>query len=296
MGLSIASKWIGMYSAVGLAVLFFLTVYRQYRVSMKAWEVEMQGVKLTPLQSVRVQTAQKFTLQRILVTCICCVAFFVLIPCLIYCACYIPYLSPTGPVTLDRIYQAQVGMLNYHSTPGLGMDHPFQSPWWQWPFILKPMWFSQDHFEPAGYASTILCMGNPWVFYIGAFAMAAVLIACICKYVQVGRDGIVLKKGNGDLTLLILAIGFLAQYLPWVLVPRSMYIYHYFASVPFIIMATAWLLDHLTDGRPRLRAAVMTIYVLGAVVFFILFFPYASGRLTSTRWLDAMKWFKGIYY
>ena len=296
MGLSIASKWIGMYSAVGLAVLFFLTVYRQYRVSATAWEVETNGMELTPMQAARVHGAQQFTLRRILITCACCVVFFVLIPCVIYCICYIPYLSPTGPVTLRRIYNAQVGMLNYHSTPGLGMDHPFQSPWWQWPFILKPMWFSQDHFEPSGYASTILCMGNPWIFYIGAFAMAAVLIACICKYVQVNRSGIVLKKGNGDLTLVILAIGFLAQYLPWVLVPRSMYIYHYFASVPFIIMATAWLLDHLTADRPRIRAAVFVVYILGAVVFFILFFPYASGRLTSTRWLDAMKWFKGIYY
>ena len=34
-------------------------------------------------------------------------------------------------------------------------------------------------------------------------------------------------------------VSFLSQYLPWVLVPRSTFIYHYFASVPFIILATA---------------------------------------------------------
>ena len=33
MGLAIASKWIGLYSAVGLALLFFVAIYRQYRVS-----------------------------------------------------------------------------------------------------------------------------------------------------------------------------------------------------------------------------------------------------------------------
>lgn len=295
MGLAIASKWIGLYSAVGLALLFFTAVYRQYRVSNVACGLDVEHVKLDDGQKARVRAAQDFTLKRILITCGFCVIFFVLVPCVIYYLCYIPYLSSTGPVTLKRVIDAQIGMLNYHSTPGLGMDHPFQSPWWQWPFILKPMWFAQDYYEPAGYASTIMCMGNPWVFYIGAIAMLGALAACVTKYLNL-RAGVSLRQGDGDLTLPVLAVGFLAQYLPWVLVPRSMYIYHYFASVPFIIMATAWWLDRLPRSRPRLRTCVMALYLVGALVFFVLFFPYASGWLTSTEWLDAMKWFSKLYY
>ena len=295
MGLAIASKWIGLYSAVGLALLFFKAVYRQYRVSNVACGLDVEHVKLDDGQKARVRAAQDFTLKRILITCGFCVIFFVLVPCVIYYLCYIPYLSSTGPVTLKRVIDAQIGMLNYHSTPGLGMDHPFQSPWWQWPFILKPMWFAQDYYEPAGYASTIMCMGNPWVFYIGAIAMLGALAACVAKYLNL-RAGVSLRQGDGDLTLPVLAVGFLAQYLPWVLVPRSMYIYHYFASVPFIIMATAWWLDRLPRSRPRLRTCVMALYLVGALVFFVLFFPYASGWLTSTEWLDAMKWFSKLYY
>jgi len=75
-----------------------------------------------------------------------------------------------------------------------------------------------------------------------------------------------------------------------------MYIYHYFASVPFIILATAVLLDQITERKPVLRLALTSIYLAGAVAFFIMFFPYASGYLTSTEWLDAMKWFRGLYY
>ena len=295
MGLAIASKWIGLYSAVGLALLFFVAVYRQYRVSNVACGLDAERAGLDDGQKARVRAAQDFTLKRILITCGFCVIFFVLVPCVIYYLCYIPYLSPTGPVTLKRVIDAQIGMLNYHSTPGLGMDHPFQSPWWQWPFILKPMWFAQDQYEPAGYASTIMCMGNPWVFYIGAVAMLGALAACVAKYLNL-RSGVSLRQGDGDLTLPVLAVGFLAQYLPWVLVPRSMYIYHYFASVPFIIMATAWWLDRLPHSRPRVRTGVMALYLAGALVFFVLFFPYASGWLTSTEWLDAMKWFSKLYY
>ncbi len=295
MGLAIASKWIGLYAAVGLALLFFVAIYRQYRVSNVACGLDVEHAKLDDSQKARVRAAQDFTLKRILITCGFCVIFFVLVPCVIYYLCYIPYLSPTGPVTLKRVIDAQIGMLNYHSTPGLGMDHPFQSPWWQWPFILKPMWFAQDSYEPAGYASTIMCMGNPWIFYLGAIAMLGALAACVLKYLNL-RSGVSLRQGDGDLTLPVLAVGFLAQYLPWVLVPRSMYIYHYFASVPFIILATAWWLDRLPRSRPRLRMGVMALYLVGALVFFVMFFPYASGWLTSTGWLDAMKWFSKLYY
>ena len=292
MGLAIASKWIGLYSAVGLAVLFFVAIYRQYRVSNVACAMDLEHAKPDDADRTRIQTAQDFTLKRILITCGFCVVFFILVPCVIYYLCYIPYLSPTGAVSLKRIIDAQIGMLNYHSTPGLGMDHPFQSPWWQWPFILKPMWFAQDKYEPAGYESTIMCLGNPWVFYLGAVAMAGVLVAFVVKYVRL-RDSVSLRQGDGDLTLAVLVVGFLAQYLPWVLVPRSMYIYHYFASVPFIIMATAWWLDRLPA---RSRRVAMAFYLTGALVFFVLFFPYASGWLTSTSWLDAMKWFSKLYY
>ena len=125
--------------------------------------------------------------------------------------------------------------------------------------------------------------------------MLGALAACVLKYLNL-RSGVSLRQGDGDLTLPVLAVGFLAQYLPWVLVPRSMYIYHYFASVPFIILATAWWLDRLPRSRPRLRMGVMALYLVGALAFFVMFFPYASGWLTSTVWLDAMKWFSKLYY
>ena len=341
MGLSIASKWIGMYSAVGLAILFFITIYRQWQVSYLA-----SGEEESMLDG-RGMIARQFTLKRILITCLFCVGFFILIPCVIYYLCYIPYLSPSGPVTIKRVIDAQIGMLNYHSTPGLGMDHPFQSPWWQWPFILKPMWFAQDKYEPAGYASTIMCMGNPWIFYVGAFAMAAVLVVFLCRMVKPGLvSSTDVDQDDRGMTVLVVSIGFLSQYLPWVLVPRSMYIYHYFASVPFIILSTAlcifwigkanrWIrygvmavlliaveallftkmnaslwpmllldavvgcliwLSEWKENRFMAKYGLMILYVLFAALFFAMFFPYASGWLTSTDQLESLRWFSKLYY
>lgn len=290
MGISIACKWIGLYSAVGLAVLFLMAIYRQFRTGLVAFDVDLPPEMPAP-QRVRVLWARELTIRRILLTCAFCVVFFIAVPALIYYLSYIPYLSPSGPVSIARIVKAQQGMYAYHSTPGLGMDHPFNSPWWQWPLILKPMWFNQDKFEPAGYASTIMCMGNPLIFYIGALCMGLAMTLFVRKYWSL-RDG--LRQGDGDVTLAVLMVGFLAQYLPWVLVPRSMYIYHYFASVPFIILATALALDRLRNVR--LRRWLMVGYLVLAAVFFALFYPYASGMLTPTAWLDWLKWFPKLYY
>ncbi len=347
MGLGIASKWIGLYAAVGLAALLGIAVYRQLRTGYVAFDMDLTA-ELTPMQKLRVQWARELTLKRLLVTGLCCVLFFIAVPAFIYYVSYIPYLAPSGPVTLERIIKAQQGMLAYHSTPGLGMDHPFNSPWWQWPLILKPMWFCVDKFEPAGYASTIMCMGNPVVFFGGALCMVAAFGFLTGKYVRV-KGGLRPVQGDGNLALPILAVSFLAQYLPWVLVPRSMFIYHYFASVPFLILATAAvpllaadikrkrmavtlfaipmagyygellvaLLLHTravsaTDGllaaamllvltmlllaSPKRNRWPMAAYVALAAVFFALFYPYASGLVTPTGWLDWLKWFPKIYY
>lgn len=292
MGLSIASKWIGMYSAVGLAVLFFVTIIRQYRAADMS--LLLSKKECTPEIEKRASAARQFTFKRIVITCGFCVVFFILIPAAIYYLSYIPYLAPTGRVTLQRIWETQLGMYNYHSTPGLGMDHPFHATWYQWPFLSKPMWFAQDKFEPAGYASTIMCFGNPWVFYIGAVCMVAVILCWMLKYLR--RED-AWKNGDGNLTLLVLVTGFAAQYLPWVLVPRGTYMYHYFASVPFIILATTWCVSLIPERLKTLRYAIIGLYLIGALAFFVMFFPYASGWLTNTEWLNDMKWFSNrLYY
>ncbi len=292
MGLSIASKWIGLYAAIGLALLFGVAIYRQFRTGMIAFDMDIT-TENTAMQNARITWARDLTLKSILVTCLFCLVFFIAIPAVIYYLSYIPYLSPSGPVTIARLISAQQSMFAYQSTPGLGMDHPFNSPWWQWPLILKPMWFSQDKFEPEGFASTIMCMGNPWIFYAGALCMVIVFGLFVSKYLAV-RGGLRYRQGDGNLTLTVIVVGFLAQYLPWVLVPRSMYIYHYFASVPFIILATAVVFDLIRNAK--LRKWLMFAFVLFAAVFFVMFFPYASGLLTPTWWLDWLKWFPKIYY
>ena len=291
MGLAISSKWIGCYGAVGLAVLFFsrfIALYKQSRYAQKHREENPAFA----------HAADSFV-QKGALTIAACIVFFVLVPVTIYVMSYIPYLSAYGEVKLnakmlERVWNAQVTMFEYHKN--LVATHYFSSPWYEWPLIIKPMWYYSAAFPEAGKASTIMAFGNPAVWWTGLLGILFVLgysfyrNALPMLRVVPGRDDAY------DRAMPVIAVGFLSAYLPWVLVSRLTFIYHYFASVPFIIMATAWWLDRLPRSRPRLRMGVMALYLVGALVFFVMFFPYASGWLTSTGWLDAMKWFSKLYY
>ncbi|MFH1513439.1 MAG: phospholipid carrier-dependent glycosyltransferase [Bacillota bacterium] len=287
MGLAIASKWTGLYAAVGLAALFVYALYRQFRAGLTAHDLDER--RLTKAEAARVRWSRALLLKRIFITCGLCVLFFIAIPLVIYYLSYIPYLSPTGPVTLQRILLTQQGMLSYHSTPGLGMDHPFYSPWWQWPLILKPIWYAQDSYLASGYGANIICLGNPAVFYAGALAMIAVFALLLRNTLRRKDD---LRERMDQPAYLILAVSFLAQYLPWALVPRSMFFYHYFASLPFIILAT--MLTAAQIQNEKLRKALMIGLLAASLTFFIMFYPYASGMTVSRDYMNFLRWFPNL--
>ena len=290
MGLSIASKWIGIYAGAGLAVLFFVHCYRMIRQAS-----EEDRNQLRP------------ALCRTLNICLWCILFFILIPLIIYLLCYIPYFAyMSGRIKnlyeyIIEVIKAQVGMFSYHSKPGLGMDHPFYSPWWEWPIIGKPMYYASQEFIPAGFTlrNSIFCFGNPVIWYGGLAALAY----CLFRFVQSRRYSLEgtdyrwhLRTNSHDIRFSFILIGFLAQYLPWVLVPRGTYIYHYFASVPFLITAIAVCFDQDNPKYRQYLSYFAAIYAIAAAILFIILFPYACGLNVSTDWLDPGRQLLRVWY
>ncbi len=298
MGMGIASKWIGIYAAVGLAVLFFVSCWRHLAESGAAARLLATPKAVKEERRGAVALAAREGPKRVLVTCLYCLAFFIAVPAAIYYLSYIPYFAPNGGVTLQKIIEAQKGMYNYHSTPGLGADHPYQSPWWEWPLILKPMWYFKGSYVPEGMGSTIFAMGNPAVWWAGFAALIAVFVVFVKRHVWRDERDLLLHVRTRELddAPALLLTGFASQFMPWVLVPRSTFIYHYFASVPFIILCTVLCFKWLRQKYEIIADSILWTLVALAGILFAAFYPYASGMVTSTVWLDAMKWFKGIYY
>ncbi|SMC40047.1 phospholipid carrier-dependent glycosyltransferase [Aristaeella lactis] len=280
MGLSIASKWIGIYAGAGLAILFFWHCIRIIRAKAASGQDEKSAAW-----------------GRTFWICAWCIPFFIVVPVLIYLASYIPYMAyafkrmETIWDYIAEVWNAQVGMFNYHSQPGLGMDHYFYSPWWQWPIIGKPMYYASQQYIPydSPVHHSIFCFGNPVIWFGGL----AALVLCIFRCAQARRYRIEgsdylwhLRSFRWDSRYVFLFIGILAQYLPWVLVPRGTYIYHYFASIPFLMLAIALCFDGYGNKAVIPARIAAAVFIAAALVFFVILFPYACGINVPTGWLD----------
>ena len=290
MGLSIASKWIGIYAGAGLAVLFFIHCFRTIRCKTASGGMSMRTA-----------------IGKTLSICLWCFLFFIIIPFIIYLLSYIPYMSYYAKRIhslrdyIAEVFNAQVNMYNYHSSHNLGSDHPFYSPWWQWPVNGKPMYYAAQmfiHSDNPVYHS-IFCFGNPIIWYGGLAALVVCSLRASVnrRYRLEGTDYLWhLKSSTGDPRFAFVLIGILAQYLPWVLVPRGTYIYHYFASTPFLMLATALSFDGYDKKWNRLLHVLYAVFLVAALVFFILLFPYASGISVSPDWMNIGNKLLRIYY
>lgn len=46
----------------------------------------------------------------------------------------------------------------------------------------------------------------------------------------------------------------------------------------------------------RWSLALVSAYLLIAAAMFVAFYPFASGMMVRTSWLEAVNWFRNLYY
>ncbi len=267
MGLGCASKWICFYAAAGLAVLFFFGMARYFL----RWR---EGNRRGDASAAEFPKLAAGTL-------LFCVGVFIVLPALIYYFSYIPHFAADGGLTWSRFWQTQQSIFSYHT--GLVDDHAFKSPWYEWPLCLKPMYYYDGRsYAPEGWTATIMCMGNPAVWWVGFAAVVWSAVRLIAGFVR--------REKNRDAVPLLLFIALAAQFVPWMLVPRSTFIYHYFASLPFVMLLTVYAFREL-----KIPPLAERIYMGVTVLLFIGFYPFATGTEFPRAWADAMNWLRFLY-
>jgi Gpi18-like mannosyltransferase len=111
--------------------------------------------------------------------------------------------------------------------------HPYSSPWWSWPLMLRPIAYWQN-FPKTGDVQTVWGGGNP-VLWWGA--LTAITITTVQAFER------------PSLTRSFLVIGYLSYLLIWAWIGRTLFLYHYMASVYFGYLALAILLAECFKER-----------------------------------------------
>ncbi len=161
--------------------------------------------------------------------------------------------------TWQQFYELHNQIVRYHI--GLKATHPFSSHPLSWPIMQKPVWIFTGHDE-FGNELNIWSTGNKWTWYGGLVAVVyfvgllfARLYSAVGQGVEPGE-----LKGNkkvthfnlsninkifvdflspNNLKTLFLLAAYFGMFLPWVLSPRIMFIYHYLPALPFLFLLLA---------------------------------------------------------
>lgn len=310
IGCSIATKWTGLYAALGLAIIFFTHLFKQYEDKRKtkinytrASRYALFGLvtlSLIPIIIYYVTTIIKNTTlatglvfwyyfivcllaliimiikllkkdRKLIKIFIACLIGFVLIPIVIYVFSYVlfPNVYNYHNGIKGLINQIR-GMYDYHST--LQATHQFESSWFQWPIMYKPVWYYVGYFG-GNLKGTIVGIGNPIIWWFGIVAALYTFIRTIIK--------------REDYNFFITAF-ILCTFVPYIFIDRAMFMYHYFPTLPFIMLAIVSLIKWITE---KIKSNSFYIfYTLLVIIIFFVFYPVVSGMITTTEYIDALKW------
>ncbi|MCD1260942.1 glycosyltransferase family 39 protein [Paenibacillus athensensis] len=326
-GIGAASKWIVIYGGAGLALLLALTLLErsaEYRLARAALREDnarrhappraepepapadragldpaaapaappsdgpavadvraelpgaAAGAPLAPADRERLAAVVRAFPRYTALTLLWCVLTFVIVPLTVYTLSYIPFMLVPGPGHgLIDVVTYQKHMYDYHKN--LVATHPFSSPWWEWPLMLRPIWYYQGKLLPDGYMSSIVAFGNPLVWWPG---FAAVVFSFVLVF------------KNKDKRLRLLLIAYCSQYLPWILVPRLTFIYHYFAMVPFMVLLLTYYIKHAIENETVKRRWIY-VYLAGVVALFAIFYPILSGMVIPKSYPLMLRWLPG---
>ncbi len=257
-GVGGACKWPCLYAGAGLAVIWL------------AWWIQ------------RLVKEKKAALDDFILNIGCCLLFFIAVPCLVYYVSYYSYGISQGLGGIGMLFSRdylqivldnQTYMWNYHS--GLEATHPYSSLWYQWVFDVRPILYYLSYLDD-GTISSFAAFSNPLVCWGGLAAMVGMVWIAI-------RDR--------DNRAMFIVIGYLANLLPWVLVTRLTFAYHYFPCTVFLVLAIAYIFCDLRRHDRKWLTSI-GVYTAVGVFLFGLFYPVLSGMpRTSTYSNIFLKWF-----
>ena len=266
VGIGFASKWNVAYGFIGIAILFFMNMYKRYKEYLHAKKkVEVEHSTDETDQKVYQSFRGNFVK-----TIFACVLFFVIIPCIIYYLSFIFIFDITDIGTYTKqVIDYNVNMFQFHT--GSLLYHPHQSPFYEWPFLVRPMLFRAD-LSLSGDFYGILCASSPLFCWGGIITM----IMTLAYYIK-----------TKDKKALFILIGYFSVWLPWIFVKRSTFIYHYYPALIFVALSWAYVINKIIGKKKWLVIGIVLLHI----ILFCIYYPVLSGSWTSEEYASCLELF-----
>ena len=309
IGLAIDTKWNALYVGLGLAIVFFVHLFKEYHINLiKVFKNNISVKRIINILTILVfvpfvlyylvfiilgkgasnigilvyyfvvlsfafvhlamSISKDVNLVKLMFVCI---ISFIFVPIIIYILSYVLFPGVSYyDGTVSGVLKMNGMMYNYHST--LDATHPFSSSWYTWPIMATPVWFYTGG-TLSGLYMTITDIGNPAIWWCGVISFVYLVINSIKKK---------------DKTSIFLLIFILSTVVPYIFIGRLMFMYHYFITLPFIMLGIVLFIKWITE---KLKNDKVYYGYIALIIFtFILFYPITSGMPVSSEYVESLKW------
>lgn len=166
----------------------------------------------------------------------------------------------------------------YQANKTLTAKHPYSSPWYTWPLMIRSIFYWQGTPDAAGVNSYIYLLGNPVIYWLGFGSILLLLWRILEKR----------KEWHKNKTILFILTGFLVNFLPFMFIGRVMFLYHYEAALVFCIIAFCYLLERSMPKKLRIWAVSSVLLV--SLITFVFFSPLTYGTSLTKDQLQSRMW------
>ena len=216
-----------------------------------------------------------------------------LFPFAVYLAFWLPDLLHNNSNLIDQHSQ----MISYHFENTDQKSHPYSSPWYTWPMMIRPIAY---FFESGAQSESIIIdvevfkaihlFPNPALNF---FSLIAVVILSL-KWIGYLSESLGNRKIRDELYLSsFILFGFYANFLPWALASRSTFIYHYQPAAIFSFFALAYFIYRLMQRNTfetRLLYSFTLVLILLSSIYWLpiqLGLEISDESFYSKMWLDS---------
>jgi len=260
LGLAVATKWSGLYF---LALFAAIALYRAF--------THHTGREL-------IRPTLKTALQ------------YALLPISIYLSSWSGWFLSSRGWARDHSANVITSFLHYHSQmlgfhTGLVEKHSYQANPWSWIVMGRPTSFYYQSPKGCGAdncAQEVLALGTPFLWWLGAIAVAVVIGFWANSFVQ--------KRYEPSLNIII--AGLTAGYLPWFFFQkRTVFSFYAIVFEPFLILAIIYCAYLALIRFKNSRNTYIFMVAIGAAIFinFIYFLPlFTADVITYDSWQARM--------
>jgi dolichyl-phosphate-mannose-protein mannosyltransferase len=183
------------------------------------------------------------------------------------------YMSPNFREKSFLGKMIELNKVMYTSNENLRASHPYSSPAWSWPLMLRPVFYWVGDFAD-GKKGRIYLLGNPVVWWGSSIGVLLSLLYWRPRNLQ--------RKW-------ILFAGYLSYMFPLFFVKRVLFMYHYLPALVFAIVITSeWLFGEENSSKNKIYFAALALFLI--FIGFVFFAPLSYGLPLSDKEYKIRVW------